>query len=93
MGSDSGEQTEEILDPEAILMTTQTSSESTDLRVPGGAPGTESNLPRDPADPDSAPREVARRRLQRLLLFREPEIHNVLLGRLPLTALRQPPTR
>ncbi len=57
---DSGEQTEEILDPDAVLMTTQTSSESTDLRLPSGAPGTESNLPRDPADPDSDPRDVSR---------------------------------
>jgi len=57
---DSGEQTEEILDPDAVLMTSQTSSESTDLRLPAGAPGTDSNLPRDPADPDANPRDVSR---------------------------------
>ncbi len=43
-----GEQTEEILDPETIVMTSQRSQESAQPLKQGGIPGTASNLPRQP---------------------------------------------
>ena len=46
-----GEQTEEILDPETVLMTSQRSQESAQPLKQGGIPGTASNLPRQPEPP------------------------------------------
>ncbi len=43
-----GEQTEEILDPETVVMTSQRSQESAQPLKEGGVPGTASNLPRQP---------------------------------------------
>ena len=43
-----GEQTEEILDPETIVMTSQRSQETAQPLKQGGIPGTASNLPRQP---------------------------------------------
>ena len=46
-----GEQTEEILDPETVVMTSQRSQESAQPLKDGGVPGTASNLPRQPDPP------------------------------------------
>ena len=43
-----GEQTEEILDPETVVMTSQRSQEGAQPLKKGGIPGTASNLPRQP---------------------------------------------
>ena len=56
----SGEQTEELLDPSPIAMSTQKSEERTIDEVAGGAPGTPSNLPRDPAAATQAARGLSR---------------------------------
>jgi len=48
---DSGEQTEEILDPDAIAMNVQKSAERALEAAPAGVPGTASNLPAEPAPP------------------------------------------
>ncbi|MEZ5396000.1 MAG: flagellar basal-body MS-ring/collar protein FliF [Bryobacterales bacterium] len=45
----SGEQTEEKLDPTPVTMSTQLSEERTVDAIPAGPPGAASNLPRDPA--------------------------------------------
>ena len=46
-----GEQTEEILDPETVVMTSQRSQETAQPLKKGGIPGTASNLPRQPEPP------------------------------------------
>ena len=58
---DSGEQTEEILDPNAVAMTTQRSEETTFDRVPEGVPGVAANLPREPAEPAETTQGLSRR--------------------------------
>ncbi len=51
---DSGEQTEEILDPDTLPMSVQKSAERAVERAPAGVPGTASNLPGEPAAPAAA---------------------------------------
>ena len=51
---DSGEQTEEILDPDAIAMSVQKSAERSLEGAAAGIPGTASGLPPEPAPPSSA---------------------------------------
>ncbi|MBI1356852.1 MAG: flagellar M-ring protein FliF [Acidobacteria bacterium] len=58
---DSGEQTEEILDPDAIAMSVQKSAERSLEVAPAGVPGTPANLPPQPAQPaTTAPDGVER---------------------------------
>ncbi len=47
---DGGEQTEEVLDPNPVALSTQVSEESNLDSIPGGAPGAASNLPRQEAE-------------------------------------------
>lgn len=54
---DSGEQTEEILDPDAIAMNVQKSAERALEAAPAGVPGTAANLPENPAPPIAGPQE------------------------------------
>ena len=49
-----GEQTEEIYDPNTVVMSTQRSEELSQPTQQGGVPGTAANLPRQPATPQSA---------------------------------------
>ena len=49
---DAGEQTEEILDPNPVAMSSQLSEEQTADDLTRGAPGTATNLPRQPEDPE-----------------------------------------
>lgn len=51
---DSGEQTEEILDPDAIAMSVQKSAERALENAPAGVPGAAANLPPAPAAPAAA---------------------------------------
>ena len=46
-----GEQTEEIYDPNTVVMSTQRSEELSQPTQQGGVPGTAANLPRQPATP------------------------------------------
>ena len=46
-----GEQTEEIYDPNTVVMSTQRSEETSQPTQQSGVPGTASNLPRQPATP------------------------------------------
>lgn len=55
-----GEQTEEIVDPETVPITTQRSEELSQPADPAGVPGTASNLPRQPATPRVAVRSQSR---------------------------------
>ena len=55
-----GEQTEEIIDPDTVVMTTQRSEELTQPADAGGIPGTASNLPRQPAMPRTGARSQSR---------------------------------
>lgn len=48
----SGEQTQELVDPNTVVMNRQVTAESALDGPPGGAPGTASNLPRAPAAPE-----------------------------------------
>ncbi len=48
----SGEQTQELVDPNTVVMNRQVTQESALDRPPSGAPGTASNLPRTPAEPE-----------------------------------------
>ena len=57
---DAGEQTEEVLDPAPVAMSTQKSEERTVDEIPAGAPGTAANLPRAPAAVNEAPRGMSR---------------------------------
>lgn len=54
---DSGEQTEEILDPDAVAMSVQKSAERALEGAPAGVPGTAANLPSDPAAPEPGDQE------------------------------------
>ena len=47
-----GEQTEEIYDPNTVVMSTQRSEENSQPLQQSGVPGTASNLPRQPATPE-----------------------------------------
>lgn len=51
---DSGEQTEEILDPDAVAMNVQKSAERALEAAPAGVPGTAANLPANPVPPAAA---------------------------------------
>lgn len=48
---DAGEQTEEVVDPNPVAVSTQVTEEENYDDIPVGAPGTASNLPRQPAEP------------------------------------------
>ncbi len=50
---DSGEQTEEILDPSPVAMSSQLTEEQTADDLTRGAPGTATNLPRQPEAPEN----------------------------------------
>jgi flagellar M-ring protein FliF len=56
----SGEQTEETLDPAPIAMSTQKSEERTIDDIPAGPPGTAANLPREPAAVTETTRGMSR---------------------------------
>lgn len=49
---DTGEQTQELVDPNTVVMNRQISQESSTDGPPSGAPGTASNLPRAPVAPE-----------------------------------------
>lgn len=51
----SGEQTQEVVDPNTVIMNQQVTRESALDGPPTGAPGTASNLPRTPAAPEDRP--------------------------------------
>jgi flagellar M-ring protein FliF len=55
-----GEQTEEIYDPNTVIMTTQRSEELSRPLQESGLPGTASNLPRQPATPRQGAAEHSR---------------------------------
>lgn len=55
-----GERTEEIIDPNTVLMTTQRSEETSQPSDTGGVPGTAANLPRQPVTPQLATRAQSR---------------------------------
>ncbi len=55
-----GEQTEEIIDPETVLMNTQRSEELSQPGDPAGVPGTASNLPRQPVAARAGARSQSR---------------------------------
>ncbi len=57
---DAGEQTEEVLDPAPVALSTQKSEERTVDEIPAGAPGTASNLPREPAAAVDSARGLSR---------------------------------
>jgi len=50
---DAGEQTEEILDPAPVAMSSQLTEEQTADDLTRGAPGTATNLPRQPEEPEA----------------------------------------
>ena len=55
-----GEQTEEILDPNTVVITKQRSQENARPVAEKGVPGTASNLPREPAAPEIAANAASR---------------------------------
>ena len=55
-----GERTEEVLDPNTVLMTTQRSEETSQPADAGGVAGTAANLPRQPATPQLVTRAQSR---------------------------------
>ncbi len=55
-----GEQTEEVLDPNTIVITKQRSEENARPLAERGVPGTASNLPREPAAPEVAANSASR---------------------------------
>ena len=55
-----GEQTEEVLDPNTVVMTTQRSEENTRPLQQKGVPGTASNLPRAPEAPETTANSASR---------------------------------
>jgi flagellar M-ring protein FliF len=57
---DAGEQTEEVLDPAPVALSTQRSEERTVDGVPSGPPGAAANLPREPAAVTEQSRGVSR---------------------------------
>jgi len=48
---DAGEQTEEVIDPNPVAVSTQVTEEQNFDDIPVGTPGTAANLPRQPAEP------------------------------------------
>lgn len=48
---DAGEQTEEVIDPNPVAVSTQVTEEENYDDIPVGTPGTAANLPRQPAEP------------------------------------------
>jgi flagellar M-ring protein FliF len=59
-GWDAGEKTEELVDPNTVVTSTQRSEEVVGATAAAGIPGTASNLPRQPASPQVGPRSQSR---------------------------------
>ena len=59
-----GEQTEEVLDPNPVMLTTQKSEEQSQPAWTAGQPGTASNVPRAPARPGAGGTTLSRKQEQ-----------------------------